>query len=62
MNVDRRQALAQMLGLPLSGAMGAAQGKSRNVIFILTDDHRYAAMWFLKGQSFLVLPHQRSRR
>ena len=29
----------------------------RNVIFILTDDHRYDAMGFLKGQKFLETPH-----
>ncbi len=54
--MNRRQALAQMAGLPLAGALGAAQGKPRNVIFILTDDHRYDAMGFLKGQSFLETP------
>lgn len=30
--------------------------KPRNVIFILTDDHRYDAMGFLKGQPFLETP------
>ncbi len=55
--MNRRQALAQMAGLPLAGALGAAQGKPRNVIFILTDDHRYDAMGFMKGQSFLESPN-----
>lgn len=55
--MNRRQALAQMAGLPLAGALGAAQGKPRNVIFILTDDHRYDAMGFMKGQSFLETPN-----
>ena len=31
--------------------------KPRNVIFILTDDHRYDAFGFLKGQSWLETPH-----
>src|SRR5262245_15228619 len=31
--------------------------KPRNIIFILTDDHRYDAMGFLKGQPFLETPH-----
>jgi N-acetylglucosamine-6-sulfatase len=31
-------------------------GKPRNVIFILSDDHRYDAMGFLKGQSWLETP------
>jgi N-acetylglucosamine-6-sulfatase len=55
--MDRRQALAQLAGLPLAGALRAAQGKPRNVIFILTDDHRYDAMGFMKGQSFLETPN-----
>ncbi|MEZ5354765.1 MAG: sulfatase [Bryobacteraceae bacterium] len=51
----------------LSGAMtgvgaGLAQaaqtgGKPRNIVFILTDDHRYDAMGFLKGQQWLETPH-----
>jgi N-acetylglucosamine-6-sulfatase len=31
--------------------------KKRNIIFILTDDHRYDAMGFLKGQAWLETPH-----
>jgi N-acetylglucosamine-6-sulfatase len=31
--------------------------RPRNVIFILTDDHRYDALGFLKGQSFIETPH-----
>jgi N-acetylglucosamine-6-sulfatase len=31
--------------------------KPRNIIFILTDDHRYDALGFLKGQSWLETPH-----
>jgi N-acetylglucosamine-6-sulfatase len=38
---------------PLRRISGA---KPRNVIFVLTDDHRYDAMGFLKGQSFLETP------
>jgi N-acetylglucosamine-6-sulfatase len=33
------------------------KAKPRNIIFILTDDHRYDALGFLKGQSFLRTPH-----
>jgi len=41
-----------------AGAALAAQGtKARNIVFILTDDHRYDAIGFLKGQSFLETPH-----
>jgi N-acetylglucosamine-6-sulfatase len=32
-------------------------GKPRNVIFILTDDHRYDALGFLKAQSFIKTPN-----
>jgi len=40
-------------------ALAAAQTprKPRNIIFILTDDHRYDALGFLKGQPFLETPH-----
>ena len=38
-------------------AAAAAQQRPRNIIFMLTDDHRYDAMGFLKGQSFLETPH-----
>lgn len=31
--------------------------KPRNIIFILTDDHRYDAMGFLQGQKFLATPN-----
>ena len=46
------------------GAASAAFGKSaraasrpRNVVFILSDDHRYDALGFLKPQKFLETPH-----
>jgi N-acetylglucosamine-6-sulfatase len=31
--------------------------KPRNIIFILSDDHRYDALGFLKGQPFVETPH-----
>lgn len=38
--------------------LAAAQSQPRrNVIFILSDDHRYDAMGFLKGQEWLETPH-----
>ncbi len=42
-----------------SSMLAAAQTtrRPRNIIFMLTDDHRYDAMGFLKGQSFLETPH-----
>ncbi|HSW50467.1 MAG TPA: sulfatase-like hydrolase/transferase, partial [Bryobacteraceae bacterium] len=55
--MNRRQMLSQMAALPLAGRLAAAQAKPRNVIFILTDDHRYDAMGFMKGQSFLETPN-----
>jgi N-acetylglucosamine-6-sulfatase len=48
----RRQILGAGTALSAGGA-----AKKRNVIFILTDDHRYDAMGFLKGQEWLETPH-----
>lgn len=31
--------------------------RPRSIVFILTDDHRYDALGFLKGQKFLATPH-----
>jgi N-acetylglucosamine-6-sulfatase len=53
-SVSRRNLLAGM-GAGLVPARAAAN--PRNVIFILTDDHRYDAMGFLKGQPWLRTPH-----
>ncbi len=35
---------------------GRTASEPRNVIFVLTDDHRYDAMGFLKGQEWLETP------
>lgn len=35
----------------------AGKNKPRNIIFILTDDHRFDALGFLKAQSFIQTPH-----
>jgi Arylsulfatase A and related enzymes len=43
------------LGIPAASAQRAA--KPRNILFILTDDHRYDAIGFLKSQKFLETPH-----
>lgn len=47
------------LGLLTAAAAASAQPrpKPRNLIFILTDDHRHDAIGFLKGQPFLRTPH-----
>jgi N-acetylglucosamine-6-sulfatase len=49
------------LGSAIGGAAALAQprpgAKPRNIIFILTDDHRFDAMGFLRGQSWLETPH-----
>lgn len=34
-----------------------AKAKPRNIVFILTDDHRYDAMGFLKSQAFIETPN-----
>jgi len=62
--LNRRTALLSSLGAALAPAQTPAPGrlrritgsKPRNIVFILTDDHRYDAMGFLKGQSFLETP------
>jgi N-acetylglucosamine-6-sulfatase len=46
--------LAQSRNLQLPRIPNA---KPRNIIFILTDDHRYDALGFLKGQSWLETPN-----
>jgi len=52
--LNRRQVMAA-----LGGSIGMANAqtkKRRNVIFILSDDHRYDAMGFLKAQPWLKTP------
>jgi N-acetylglucosamine-6-sulfatase len=53
--VNRRQALGTLAGAALTVA-AQPQTKPRNVIFILTDDHRYDAFGFLKSQPWLETP------
>jgi N-acetylglucosamine-6-sulfatase len=45
---------SQSPALQLARLPGA---RPRNIVFILTDDHRYDALGFLKGQSFIETPH-----
>jgi N-acetylglucosamine-6-sulfatase len=52
--LNRREALAAMAALP--AAAQAQRGRRRNVIFILTDDHRHDALGFLKAQPWLETP------
>src|ERR1700754_3277181 len=62
--LNRRQILFGTLGAALAASAQTprprlkrtAGVKPRNIIFILTDDHRYDAMGFLKGQQFLETP------
>src|SRR5436190_17788019 len=61
--MQRRKVLSGLLGGAVAFAQAGKPGrpvksgtKPRNVIFILTDDHRYDAMGFLKGQSWLDTP------
>ncbi|HET8547293.1 MAG TPA: sulfatase [Bryobacteraceae bacterium] len=44
------------LGLA-AGAVLESQVRPRNMVFILTDDHRYDALGFLRGQAFLQTPN-----
>ncbi|MBV8820641.1 MAG: sulfatase-like hydrolase/transferase, partial [Acidobacteriaceae bacterium] len=56
--MNRREALLGTLGA--FAAQGqvrrSSQPKQRNIIFILTDDHRYDALGFLKSQPWLKTP------
>lgn len=67
--MNRRQAVGGLFGglvatnvraQSLPALTRIAGAKPRNVIFILTDDHRYDAMGFMKGQSWLETPHMDS--
>src|SRR6185369_11565746 len=56
--MNRRTAILGPLGAAMGAGRAAAQStKPRNIVFILSDDHRYDAMGFLKGQKFLETPH-----
>jgi N-acetylglucosamine-6-sulfatase len=52
--MNRRQMLASLAGAASLAA--ALQTKRRNIIFILSDDHRYDAFGFLKAQPWLETP------
>lgn len=54
MTLNRRQALATLT--TAAPMLPFAAAKRRNVIFVLTDDHRFDAIGFLKGQPFLETP------
>jgi N-acetylglucosamine-6-sulfatase len=56
--MNRRSAIFAGLGAAAAAAQNRIAGaKPRNVVFILTDDHRYDALGFMKAQSFLETPH-----
>lgn len=53
--MNRRSAILATLGAAASAAQ-TTRSRPRNIVFILTDDHRYDALGFLKGQAFLETP------
>jgi N-acetylglucosamine-6-sulfatase len=53
--MKRRELLTGLTGLT-SAALAQGARKKRNVIFILSDDHRYDAIGFLKAQPWLETP------
>ncbi len=59
--MNRRQALARLAAIPaaarLAGSAAHAAPTGRNVLFILSDDHRYDALGFMKPQPFLETPN-----
>jgi N-acetylglucosamine-6-sulfatase len=54
--MKRRELLTGLAGLP-SASMAQIHRRRRNVIFILSDDHRYDALGFLKAQPWLETPN-----
>jgi N-acetylglucosamine-6-sulfatase len=59
--ITRRQWMGGVCGAVANAAFAQQPlrrnaGKPRNVIFILTDDHRHDALGFLKGQAWLETP------
>jgi N-acetylglucosamine-6-sulfatase len=55
--MNRREMLATLAaGATLPAASKAMAAKPRNVIFILSDDHRYDALGFMKTQPWLETP------
>ena len=57
--IDRRALLfgAAAATAGVENAVAQSTPKPRNILFILTDDHRYDAIGFLKGQKFLETPN-----
>lgn len=55
--MNRREALARLAAIPAAARIATAASSGRNVLFILTDDHRYDALGFMKPQSFVETPH-----
>lgn len=54
---SRRTFLKSTAGATLAGMAPAATGRPRNVVFILTDDHRYDAFGFMRPQTWLKTPN-----
>ncbi|MBI3210365.1 MAG: sulfatase [Candidatus Solibacter usitatus] len=54
--MNRRDFLPSALAVPAALAQQQTR-KRRNIIFILTDDHRYDALGFMKAQEWLETPH-----
>ncbi len=60
--MKRREALARLAAVPMAARIAgarpaAAAPTGRNVLFVLTDDHRYDAMGFMKPQPFIETPN-----
>jgi N-acetylglucosamine-6-sulfatase len=57
--MNRRTAVAAAVGglVAAPAILRAQTRRRRNIVFILTDDHRYDALGFLRPQKFLETPH-----
>src|SRR5580692_10510052 len=61
MNYNRRTFLGGALGgVAMAQSARPQSAKPRNILFILTDDHRYDAMSFMGAQTFPVTPNMDS--
>ena len=59
--IDRRTAILGAFGaLSATAASAQSKPKKRNILFILSDDHRYDAFGFMQVQKFLETPNMDS--
>ena len=55
--LTRRTFMNSLAASSAAAPAGAAAARRRNIVFILTDDHRYDALGFMRPQTFLRTPN-----